>query len=87
MRIILDKNAKKQYQYLINNNEKTIISKITKILLSIQQSPFTGLGKPEPLKGDLIGHWSRRITQKHRLVYRIENNNIIVVQCMFHYDD
>jgi toxin YoeB len=51
----------------------------------IKRYPFDGTGKPEPLKGDLTGHWSRRIDREHRLVYRIEGDNLIIVQCRYHY--
>lgn len=49
--------------------------------------PFTGIGKPEPLKGDLSGLWSRRITREHRLVYFFEAGMLTVLQCRYHYDD
>ena len=81
--VIFKKTASEQYDYWIKTNKK-IADKIDKLIFDIQQHPFTGLGKPEPLKGNWINHWSRRITQEHRLVYKVENN-IIIVQCMFHY--
>jgi toxin YoeB len=49
------------------------------------RSPFEGIGKPEPLKGDLSGHWSRRITDEHRLIYTVTPNELIVIACRFHY--
>ena len=49
------------------------------------RAPFEGIGKPEPLKANLSGWWSRRITGEHRLVYRVENDRFIVFQCRFHY--
>jgi toxin YoeB len=51
------------------------------------RTPFTGRGKPEPLKQDRKGFWSRRITQEHRLVYKISGDTLYIVQCRFHYDD
>jgi toxin YoeB len=50
------------------------------------RNPFTGIGKPEPLRGNLKGWWSRRITQEHRLVYRVEGQMLVIMQCRFHYD-
>lgn len=58
---------------------------INVLLKECQRTPFTGIGKPEPLMGDLTGYWSRRITKEHRLVYLPEDGQIYVVQCMFHY--
>ncbi len=66
-------------------NKKNIYQKIFKLLQNIQESPFEGLGKPEPLRENLSGWWSRRITQEHRLVYKIEDNFIIVLSCKYHY--
>ena len=51
-----------------------------------QRSPFEGTGKPEPLKGDLAGWWSRRLDQEHRLVYRVEDDALLIAQCRHHYD-
>ena len=81
--IIFKKIASEQYDYWLKTDKK-IANKIDKLILDIQQHPFTGLGKPEPLKGELSGYWSRRITQEHRLVYTVKDD-IIIVQCMFHY--
>ncbi len=62
-----------------------LFKKYNYYLGDIQQSPFKGLGKPEPLKGDYSGYWSRRITQKDRLIYRISNQDIEIVKCRDHY--
>jgi len=59
--------------------------KINALTDDIQRHPFTGLGKPEPLKRNLRGFWSRRITREHRLVYRIEQGVLQIAQCRFHY--
>lgn len=82
-KVIFKKLANKQYNYWLKTNKK-IVSKIDTLIFDIQEHPFTGLGKPEPLKGELLGYWSRRITEEHRLVYTVEND-IIIVQCMYHY--
>lgn len=67
--------------------DKTMLKKINKLLKDIDRNHFEGLGKPEPLKGDLSGYWSRRIDDTHRLVYRIEEGQVEVYQCKGHYDD
>jgi toxin YoeB len=54
-------------------------------LIEITRNPFEGIGKPEALKHDLKGYWSRRITDEHRVVYRVEDETIIIIQCKFHY--
>ena len=51
----------------------------------IQRSPFSGIGKPEPLKQNWQGYWSRRITGEHRLVYKVEKDDLLVAQCRYHY--
>ena len=63
----------------------TMITKINALITSIESTPFTGLGKPEPLKRNWSGHWSRRISGEHRLVYRVEGRKLIIVQARYHY--
>ncbi len=65
--------------------DRRLVTKINALLSSIETSPFTGLGKPEPLKEDWSGWWSRRITAEHRLIYRIHAGAIEVARCRFHY--
>jgi toxin YoeB len=57
------------------------------LIEDINRQPFTGIGKPEPLKNNLQGYWSRRINEADRIVYKIEDNQLIIVQCGGHYDD
>lgn len=59
--------------------------RIIKLLEEIQRNPFEGTGKPEPLKFNLKGCWSRRIDDEHRLVYQVTNDEIIIISCKFHY--
>jgi toxin YoeB len=68
-------------------NDKKILKRINKLLEDIKRNPFNnnGLGKPERLKNHLSGYLSRRVTEEHRLVYKISNDYIIVAQCRFHY--
>ena len=62
-----------------------VIPKIMKIIEDIKRNPFTGLGKPEPLKHNHQGYWSRRINDEHRLIYKVEQDRIIIVSCLNHY--
>ncbi|GAB6908789.1 Txe/YoeB family addiction module toxin [Desulfosarcina cetonica] len=59
--------------------------RIIKLIKEVQRDPFTGTGKPEPLKHELSGCWSRRIDQEHRLVYQVNENNIRILACRYHY--
>jgi len=64
-----------------------IFNKINDLIKNILRDPFKGLGKPEPLKNNWKGYWSRRINDEHRLVYRVENETIFIAQCHGHYDN
>lgn len=66
-------------------HDKKILKKINTLLRDINRDPFNGIGSPEPLKHDLAGYWSRRITLEHRLVYRMLAGQIRVIQCRYHY--
>ena len=70
-------------------NDKKTLKKIISLLNDIEQNGNTGIGKPEPLKYELTGYWSRRITEKDRLIYKIdtETNTILIIGCKGHYDD
>ncbi len=65
--------------------DKKMLKKINALIKDISRTPHQGSGKPEPLKHNLAGWWSRRITLEHRLVYRLEEEAIIVLQCRYHY--
>ena len=67
-------------------NDKSILRKINQLIRDIARDPFAGIGKPEPLKLNLSGFWSRRITEEHRIVYKIQDGEIIIVQCRGHYE-
>jgi toxin YoeB len=71
---------------LKKENAKNMV-KFMDFILDINKHPFTGIGKPEALKGDLQGWWSRRITEKHRLVYRIKEEVLEIMSCYGHYGD
>lgn len=66
--------------------DKKMLKKINGLIKDIQRHPFEGIGKPEPLKFDLKGYWSRRIDREHRLVYQVIENEILVYSCRYHYD-
>lgn len=66
--------------------DRLTLRKINQLITDIQRQPFTGPGKPEPLKHDLSGYWSRRINEMHRLVYRIDDGIITIAQCRGHYE-
>jgi toxin YoeB len=66
--------------------DRKMLSKINQLIKDIQRTPFEGIGKPEALKYDLAGYWSRRIDREHRLVYKIENDTLIIISCRYHYD-
>lgn len=66
-------------------NDKKLLKKINSLIKDIQRSPFEGIGKPEPLKANLSGYWSRRINTEHRLVYRVTEESLLIVACRFHY--
>lgn len=83
-------NGWEDFEYWIDNDQD-ISEKVRALLKDISRNPFQGLGKPEPLKFDLKGYWSRRISGEHRLVYKIEgskgkNQKCIILQCRFYYD-
>lgn len=66
--------------------DKKILKKINELLKDISNTPFSGLGKPEPLKHQYQGYWSRRINSEHRLIYKIDKDDIIIAKCRNHYD-
>jgi len=66
-------------------NDKKIYKRIVDLIKDILRQPFSGLGKPEPLKHELQGYWSRRITDEHRLVYKVSNEAITIIACKYHY--
>lgn len=69
------------------SQDKKILKRINELIKDIERNGYTGIGKPEPLKGNLSGWWSRRIDDTNRLVYRIENGKIIIASCRTHYGE
>jgi toxin YoeB len=80
-----DPDALLEYIYWQTEDRKTL-KKINSLLMDILRNPFEGIGKPEPLKGDLSGYWSRRIDQQNRLVYKVESEYIEIHSCRSHYE-
>jgi len=66
--------------------DKKKLQRINELLKDIARQPFAGIGKPEPLKHQLAGFWSRRIDENHSLIYTVQNDEIQIVKCRFHYD-
>lgn len=66
-------------------NDRKLLKRINQLIQDVLRTPFEGMGKPEPLKGDLAGYWSRRINDEHRLVYGCKKDNVTVIACRYHY--
>lgn len=86
-RITLSEQARKEYLYFSQSDNKAILNKIAALLNDIAEHPYTGLGKPEPLKYELAGKWSRRINSEHRLIYSVHNDmiEIYIFSMKYHY--
>ena len=84
MEVLFLDQAWEDYLYW-QKHDKKVLKKINELLKDIDRNHFQGIGSPEPLKHNLSGYWSRRITLEHRLVYRINNRQIRVLQCRYHY--
>ncbi len=87
MEIVFTVRALKEREFWKKSGNKTVQKRISSLLNAILENPYKGIGKPEPLRENLSGYWSRRITQEHRLVYKIDevNDTLIVVSIRFHY--
>ena len=84
MNLIFSDKAWDEYMYW-QQTDKQILKKINQQIRDIKREPFDGIGKPEPLKYELSGFWSRRISDEHRLVYEVSESYIAIVSCRFHY--
>ena len=85
MNITFSKNAWEDYSSWLTEDKK-ILKKINDLIKNISRTPFDGRGKPEPLKYDLAGYWSRRIDREHRLVYQVVDGELLIYSCKYHYD-
>ena len=80
-----DKFGWEDYLYW-QTNDKKLLKKINELIKDTLRQPFEGIGKPERLKENLAGYWSRRINDEHRMVYKVFEDRIHIIQCRFHYD-
>lgn len=84
MRLVFEKQGFEDLQFWAKHDRK-LLGKIFNLVEQTQRSPFEGIGKPEPLRYQLEGLWSRRINQEHRLVYRVSDDELIIISCRYHY--
>ena len=84
MKIAFTESAWNDYIW-IQEHYRKLLKRINLLIRDATRTPFEGIGKPEPLRGDLSGCWSRRITDEHRLVYKTTATELIVIACRFHY--
>jgi len=84
MKLIFSERAWEEYLYWQKHDRK-ILERINQLLREIQRDPFSGIGKPEPLKHAFSGYWSRRITDEHRIVYKLHDDAVLIAQLRYHY--
>ena len=84
MRLVFSDEAWEDYLYW-QKQDRTMVERIHQLIRAVKRDPFAGVGKPEPLKHALSGFWSRRITDEHRMVYRIEGDALQLAQLRYHY--
>ena len=84
MKLIFADTAWEDYLFW-QKQDKRMVERINRLIKETQRFPFEGVGKPEPLKHALAGYWSRRITEEHRMVYRVEGDALLIAQLRYHY--
>ncbi|HSG40826.1 MAG TPA: Txe/YoeB family addiction module toxin [Thermoanaerobaculia bacterium] len=84
MKLIFSERAWEDYLYWQENDRK-LVARINQLIREIQREPFSGIGKPEPLKHAFQGYWSRRINEEHRIVYKILGDSVLLAQLRYHY--
>ena len=84
MKLVFSENAWDDYLYW-QQTDKKILKRINTLIKDVQHQPFEGIGKPEPLKHGMAGYWSRRIDDEHRMVYKVEGDELRLAQLRFHY--
>ena len=84
MKLIFSEHAWEDYLYWQRTDRK-ILQRINTLIRESQRTPFAGIGKPEPLKHGMSGYWSRRITDEHRMVYKVEADALCIAQLRYHY--
>jgi toxin YoeB len=85
MRLTFSSRAWDEYLYW-QKTDKAVLKRINSLIKDVMRDPFDGIGKPEPLKHSLSGYWSRRITDEHRLVYKVSDENLLIAQLRYHYE-
>jgi toxin YoeB len=83
MKIVFSRQAWEDYLHW--QDDRKMLDRLNGLIKECLRTPFSGTGKPEPLRGPMSGWWSRRITREHRLVYRVEGDALEIAQCRFHY--
>lgn len=84
MKLIFSERAWEDYVYW-QRTDRRILHRVNQLVKEMQRSPFEGAGKPEPLKHGLAGYWSRRITEEHRIVYKVDKDSLFIAQLRYHY--
>lgn len=84
MRLIFSDGAWEDHLYW-QQQDRRMVERINKLIKEAQREPFAGIGKPEPLKHALAGYWSRRITDEHRMVYKVNGDSMLIAQLRYHY--
>jgi toxin YoeB len=84
MRLVFTESAWQDYLWF-QEKDRPLLKRINQLLKDTLRTPFEGLGKPEPLKADLSGYWSRRINDEHRLVYGVTQTDLVIISCRYHY--
>ena len=84
MKLLFASEAWEDYLYW-QKQDRRMLERINKLIRETQREPFSGVGKPEPLQHALAGYWSRRITEEHRMVYKIEGDALLIAQLRYHY--
>ena len=87
MELIITDTAKEDIRFFLKSGQTGLVKKIEKLFISIKETPFTGLGKPEPLKHEYSGKWSRRISSEHRIIYEVKGNSIFILSAKGHYEN
>jgi toxin YoeB len=82
--LCFDENGWVDFLHWQQTDRKKLL-RINELIRAIQREPFKGIGKPEPLRGNWTGFWSRRIDREHRLVYAVDKDRLLIAQCRFHY--
>jgi toxin YoeB len=84
VKLVFSERAWEDYLFWQTADRK-LLTRINTLIREIQREPFTGIGKPEPLKHALAGYWSRRITEEHRMIYKVEGDSLLLAQLRYHY--